>query len=78
MGKEINSSIMRKKSTSEVRAMERRRSLDIEVVHRISSSLGSNAMIPVNASVTTGDYNEKSLRLVVLENLIHKRLNFDE
>lgn len=51
VGKEMNSSIIRKISSSEVRAMEVRRSLDVGVVHRISSRLGINAMIPRNASV---------------------------
>ena len=51
IGKEMNSSIIRKISSSEVRAMEVRRSLDVGVVHRISSRLGINAMIPGNASV---------------------------
>ena len=51
VGKEMESSVMRKISSNDVRAMEVRRSLDVEVVHRISSSLGINSMIPGNASV---------------------------
>jgi transposase len=51
VGKEMNRSVVRKISTCDVRAMEVRRSLDVEVVHRISSRLGINAMIPGNASV---------------------------
>ena len=51
VGKEMNSSVVRKLSSGDVRAMEVRRSLDVEVVHRISSRLGINAMIPRNASV---------------------------
>ena len=51
VGKEMNSSVVRKISSSDVRAMEVRRSLDVEVVHRISSRLGINAMIPGNASI---------------------------
>ena len=51
VGKEMNRSVVRKISTRDVRAMEVRRSLDVEVVHRISSRLGINAMIPGNASV---------------------------
>ncbi len=51
IGKEMNSSVVRKISSGDVRAMEVRRSLDVEVVHRISSRLGINAMIPGNASV---------------------------
>jgi hypothetical protein len=51
VGKEMNSSVVRKISSSDVRAMEVRRSLDVEVVHRISSRLGINEMIPGNASV---------------------------
>jgi hypothetical protein len=51
VGKEMNSSVVRKISPSDVRAMEVRRSLDVEVVHRISSRLGINAMIPGNPSV---------------------------
>ncbi|MCL4480689.1 MAG: hypothetical protein M1113_04310, partial [Candidatus Thermoplasmatota archaeon] len=51
VGKEMNSSVVRKISSSDVRAMEVRRSLDVEVVHRISSRLGIDAMIPRNASV---------------------------
>ena len=51
VGKEMNSSVVRKISSVDVRAMEVRRSLDVEVVHRISSRLGINAMIPRNASV---------------------------
>ena len=42
----MNSSVVRKISPSDVRAMEVRRSLDVEVVHRISSRLGINAMTP--------------------------------
>ncbi len=51
VGKEMNSSVVRKISSGDVRAMEVRRSLDVEVVHRISSRLGINTMIPGNASV---------------------------
>ena len=51
IGKEMNSSVVRKISSGDVRAMEVRRSLDVEAVHRISSRLGINAMIPGNASV---------------------------
>ncbi|MCL5786999.1 MAG: hypothetical protein M1581_00110 [Candidatus Thermoplasmatota archaeon] len=43
--------MVRKISPSDVRAMEARRSIDVEVVHRISSRLGINAMTPGNASV---------------------------
>ena len=50
-GKEMNSSTARKISSGNVRAMEVCRSLDVEVVQRISSRLGINAMIPGNASV---------------------------
>ena len=43
--KEMNSSVVRKISSSDVRAM------DVEVVHMISSGLVINTMIPGNASV---------------------------
>ena len=36
---------------NDVRVMEVRRSLDIEVVHRISEKLGINGMIPKNSMV---------------------------
>jgi hypothetical protein len=51
VGKEMNSSVVRKISSSDVRAKEVRRSLDVEVVHRISSRPGITSMIPGNASV---------------------------
>ena len=51
IGKEINSSAVRKVSSSDVRVMEVRRSLDVEAVHLISSRMGINAMIPKGASV---------------------------
>jgi len=51
VGKEMNSSVVRKLSSSDVRAKEVRRSLDVEVVHRISSRPGITSMIPGNASV---------------------------
>ncbi|MGP6208064.1 transposase [Cuniculiplasma sp. SKW3] len=51
VGKEMNSSVVRKVSSDDIRAIEVRRSLDVEMVHRISSSLGINSMIPMNASV---------------------------
>ncbi len=47
----MNSSAVRKISPSDGRAMEVRRSLDVEVVHRILSRLGINAMTLGNASV---------------------------
>ena len=51
VGKEINRSVVRKISSSDVRAMELRRSLDVEVVHRTSSVLGINTMILGNAFI---------------------------
>jgi hypothetical protein len=50
-GKEINVSIVRPVQSTDVKVMEVRRSLDVEIVHRISSKLGINAMIPKNALV---------------------------
>lgn len=51
VGKEMNSSVVRRVASSDVRALEVRRSLDVEAVHRISMKLGINAMIPENALV---------------------------
>lgn len=51
VGKEMNSSVVRRISSSDVRAVEVRRSLDVEAVHRISSRLGINGLIPKNAAV---------------------------
>jgi hypothetical protein len=51
IGKEINVSIVRTVQSIDAKVMEVRRSLDVEIVHRISSKLGINAMIPKNALV---------------------------
>ena len=51
IGKEMNSSVVRRISSSDVRAMEVRRSLDVETVHRISSRIGINTLVPKNALV---------------------------
>ena len=55
VGKEMNISVVRKISTSDVRALEVRGSLDFDKVHRTSSSLGINALIPRNAYVIIAD-----------------------
>ena len=51
VGKDVNSSAVRRISSSDVKAMEVRRSLDVEVVHRISSKLGIDTLVPGNALV---------------------------
>ncbi len=51
IGKEMNSSVVRRISSSDVRAVEVRRSLDVEVVHRISTKLGINTIASRNALV---------------------------
>lgn len=51
VGKEMNSSAVRRVSSSDVRAVEVRRSLDVEAVHRISVKLGINTLIRKSASV---------------------------
>ena len=51
IGKEMNSSAVRRVSSGDVKAMEVRRSLDVEVVHRISVKLGIHILIPKSASV---------------------------
>ena len=51
IGKEMNSSVVRRISSSDVRAMEVRRSLDVEAVHRISSRIGINTLVSKSALV---------------------------
>ncbi|MGC8581308.1 MAG: transposase [Thermoplasmata archaeon] len=51
VGKEVEGSIVRRVQSSDIKVMEVRRSLDVEIVHRISSKLGINEMIPKNALV---------------------------
>ena len=51
IGKEMNSSAVRRVSTHDVKVMEVRRSMDVEAVHRISSKLGISDLVPRNASV---------------------------
>ena len=51
VGKDVNSSVVRRISSSDVKAMEVRRSLDVEVVHKISAKLGINSLVPGNAIV---------------------------
>ncbi|EQD65700.1 transposase IS4 family protein, partial [mine drainage metagenome] len=51
IGKEMNGSAVRRVSSRDVRAMEVRRSLDVEAVHRISVKLGINTLIQKSASV---------------------------
>ncbi len=51
IGKEMNSSTVRRVSTHDVKVMEIRRSMDVEAVHRISLKLGIGDLVPRNASV---------------------------
>ncbi|MGC8618210.1 MAG: hypothetical protein ACP5UZ_05660, partial [Thermoplasmata archaeon] len=51
IGKNMKSRTVRRVVTNDVRVMEMRRSLDVEVVHRISMKLGINGMIPKNSLV---------------------------
>ena len=51
IGKEMNSSAVRRVSTHDVKVMEVRRSMDVEAVHRISLKLGIGDLVPRNASV---------------------------
>ncbi len=47
----MKSITVRRVVTNDVRVMEVRRSLDVEVVHRISMKLGMNGMIPKHSFV---------------------------
>ncbi len=51
IGKSMESRAVRRVVTNDVRVMEVRRSLDVEVVYRISEKLGINGMIPKNSMV---------------------------
>lgn len=51
IGKNVKTGAVRKVVTNDVKVMEVRRSLDVEVVHRISEKLGINDMIPKNSLV---------------------------
>ena len=50
-GKSMESRTVRRVVTNDGRVMEVRRSLDVEVVHRISEKLGINGMILKNSMV---------------------------